>query len=181
MQHSCAGLLAPLGNRQDLGMRRMLTAAAVAALSATTIGLALGQHHDPKAHGHDREHVADTRELVHFPTQLAEQMLANMRDHLFALQEIQDALSRGEADKAAGLAEHRLGMTSLSLHGAHEVAQYMPKGMQDAGSGMHRAASQFAILAQDAGVTGDLKPALGALSRVTAQCVGCHAGYRLNH
>ena len=54
----------------------------------------------------------------------------------------------------------------------------MPKGMQDIGSEMHRSASRFAIEAQNAGVTGELRPALEALSYVTAQCVGCHASYR---
>ena len=44
---------------------------------------------------------------------------------------------------------------------------------------MHRAASRFAIAAQDAGVTGDLKPVFAGLADVTAQCVSCHAGYRL--
>jgi hypothetical protein len=51
--------------------------------------------------------------------------------------------------------------------------------MQDAGTAMHRAASRFAIEAQNAGVTGDLRPALGVLGDVTGACVGCHAGYRL--
>ena len=102
-----------------------------------------------------------------------------MRDHLQALQGISDALARGQHDKAAKIAEERLGMTSLRSHGAHEVSKYMPQGMQDAGTAMHRAASRFAIEAQNAGVTGDLKPALGLFSEVMNACVGCHAGYRL--
>ena len=55
----------------------------------------------------------------------------------------------------------------------------MPQGMQDAGTRMHKAASRFAIAAQDVGATGELKPALGGLAEVMAACVGCHAGYRL--
>jgi len=54
----------------------------------------------------------------------------------------------------------------------------MPKGMQDAGSAMHRAASRFAIEAQNVGVTGDVRPALATLGEVMSACVGCHAGYR---
>ncbi len=69
--------------------------------------------------------------------------LANMRDHLLALQQIQAALSRDELDKAADIAEQRLGMSALSLHGAHEVSKFMPEGMRAAGSAMHRAASRF--------------------------------------
>ena len=44
---------------------------------------------------------------------------------------------------------------------------------------MHRAASQFAIVAKDASVTGDLKAPLSALSRVSQTCVACHAAYRI--
>jgi hypothetical protein len=102
-----------------------------------------------------------------------------MRDHLLALQQIQEALSTLDYNKAADIAEQRLGMTSLKLHGAHEVAEYMPPGMQDAGSAMHRSASQFAIAAQESSATGDIKPAVAALARVTANCVACHAGYRV--
>jgi hypothetical protein len=70
-------------------------------------------------------------------------------------------------------------MSSLDLHGAHEVAKYMPQGMQDAGTAMHRGASQFAIAVQESAASGDLKPALAALARTTQACVACHAGYRL--
>ena len=105
--------------------------------------------------------------------------LTNMRDHLLALQQIQEALAKQEFDAAADIAEQRLGMSSLALHGAHDSAKYMPKGMQAAGTGMHRNASRFAVAAKDAAATGDVKPALAALAQVTAQCVACHAGWRL--
>ncbi len=160
-------------------MRRTIQMAALAAVSVFVAGLAYAQHQGHGAHQPGMKPTADTRELVMFPPELVEHTLTNMRDHLFALQEINAALGRGDNDKAAKIAEERLGMTSLKLHGAHEVAKYMPQGMQDAGSGMHRAASRFAIEAQNAGVTGDLKPALGALGEVMSGCVGCHAGYRL--
>ncbi|MCG6875289.1 MAG: hypothetical protein LJE97_09390 [Betaproteobacteria bacterium] len=124
--------------------------------------------------------ATDTRQLVRFPEPLREHELANMRDHLMTLQRIQDALGRGEFEKAADLAEQRLGMSSFKLHGAHEVAPYMPQGMRDTGTAMHRAASRFALAAQEAGATGDLKASIAALSRVTEQCVACHAAYRLN-
>jgi hypothetical protein len=121
----------------------------------------------------------DARQAVYFPKTLREHTLANMRDHLLALQEIQAALAKQEYDKAADIAEQRIGMSSLSLHGAHDVAKYMPKGMQEAGTAMHRNASRFAVAAKDAGATGDVKPALAALAATTAQCVACHAGYRV--
>src|SRR4051794_32844180 len=149
--------------------------AAVLAGGVATLADAQHQHsHDMTAPG-----APDTRQLVKFPPALVEHTLANMRDHLQTLQEIQMQLGMGHSDVAAGIAEARLGLSSLQLHGAADVAKYMPQGMQDAGTAMHRAASKFAIAAADAGVTGELKPVFAALAEITAQCVGCHAGYRL--
>ncbi len=141
---------------------------------------ALAQHqHDPAQHNPASKPVADGRIAVRFPAQLREHTLANMRDHLLALAQIQEALSANAFDAAGRIAEERLGMTSLKLHGAHEVAKYMPKGMQEAGTAMHRSASQFALEAQNSSATGDAKPALAALARTTQTCVACHAAFRL--
>ncbi|MBP5998427.1 MAG: hypothetical protein KA535_10770 [Azonexus sp.] len=147
----------------------------------------IAQQHDPSMHSQHMAAAAapagmaakDTRQLVRFPAEMREHTLANMRDHLLALQEIQSALAKSEYDRAAETAEKRLGMSSLALHGAHEVSKFMPKGMQDAGTAMHRSASRFGVTARDAAVTGDVRPALGALSEVMGACVACHSGYRL--
>jgi hypothetical protein len=103
-----------------------------------------------------------------------------MRDHLLALQEINAALSKSEFDNAARIAEQRLGMSSLERHGAAHIGPLMPQGMQDIGTQMHRSASRFAVEAQNAGVSNDVRPALAALGTVMQQCVACHAAYRLH-
>jgi cytochrome c556 len=121
----------------------------------------------------------DSRVAVDMPAMMRTHMLANMRDHLLSLQEIQSHLAAGEYDAAADVAEKRLGMSSLGTHGASHMAGFMPKGMQETGTAMHQAASRFAVISQETAVTRDLPRALGALSRVTAQCVACHASYRL--
>ena len=59
--------------------------------------------------------------------------ITSMRDHLLALQEIDVALSQNAFDKAATIAEQRLGMSSLELHGAAHIAPFMPQGMQESG------------------------------------------------
>jgi hypothetical protein len=162
----------------------------IALAAALCFGSAHAQQHDPALHMQHRAQAAqttqaaqavpkDTRQVVNFPKALREHTLANMRDHLLALQEIQAALAKQEYDRAGDIAERRLGMSSLQLHGAHDVAKYMPKGMQDAGTALHRNASRFAVAAKDAAATGDVGPALAALASVTAQCVACHAGYRV--
>jgi len=164
----------------DKLLNNALSIIAMAALAAAP-AIALPQSHDPSAHQHMQAHATppDQRQAVRFPEPLRSHTLANMRDHLLALGEIQEALSRADFDRASDIAEKRLGMSSLQTHGAHDVAKFMPKAMQDAGTAMHRSASQFATIAKDASVTGDLKPALAALARVNQACVACHAGFRM--
>jgi hypothetical protein len=123
--------------------------------------------------------VADNRQLVAFPDAMRAHTLANMRDHLRTIHEIEAALAAERYTEAAQLAEQRLGMTSLAMHDASHLAAYMPAPMREMGSGMHRAASRFAIAAQDASATHDVRPALAALAEVTRHCVACHAAYRL--
>lgn len=167
-----------------MSMFRVLSACVMLALPA----VGPSQAQQPSGHQHamtdHAKHMAaaqaDARQLVKFPEPLRSHTLANMRDHLLALGEIQEALSRSQFDQASDIAEQRLGMSSLKLHGAHEVAKFMPRGMQDAGTAMHRSASQFATVAKDASVTGDLKPALAEPAKVNQTCVACHAGYRLH-
>ena len=117
----------------------------------------------------------DTRTPVELPEMMRAHMLSNMRDHLAAINEILGYLRSGELEKAAETAEYRLGMSSLETHGARHLASFMPEGMQEAGTAMHRAASRFALKAQE----GEILPAYGALSEITAACVACHSGYRI--
>ena len=119
--------------------------------------------------------AGDPRQLVELPEPMQRHMLSNMRDHLAAINEILVYLGAGEADKAADTAESRLGMSSLEAHGASHMASFMPEGMRRAGTAMHRAASRFALVAQE----GDPLPAYRALAEITAACVTCHAGYRI--
>jgi hypothetical protein len=130
-------------------------------------------------HGGSNAGPADTRLVVPFSEALRAHTLANMRDHLSALQEIQAALATGAFERAADIAERRLGLTSLKLHGASELAPHMPAAMQAIGTEMHRAASRFAVEATNAGAAGDLRPPLAALSKVMVQCVACHQAFRL--
>jgi len=154
---------------------RHVIASFIAAVGLVSGAAAIAaEPHDHAAHAPD-----DARQVVHMPPELATHMLANMRDHLAALGEIQAALAAGRFEQAADVAERRIGMSSLEAHGASHVAPYMPKPMQDIGTAMHRAASRFARTAQESEVEGDLPRALNGLAGLTQECVACHASYRL--
>ena len=120
----------------------------------------------------------DVRQMVKMPAPMIQHMLANMRDHLLAVNEIQRALGAGQYQQAAEIAEQRIGVSSLDTHGASHMAPYMPKPMQDIGTRMHKAASQFALIAQETGADGNVARAVDALAKITEQCVACHAAYR---
>jgi len=116
----------------------------------------------------------DKRQLVKMPEMMRVHQLENMRDHLKAVDEILMNMGAGELDKAADIAEQRLGMSSLSTHGASHMAQVIPKEMGAIGTSMHKAASRFALKAQE----GDALEAYKALQEVTSACVACHAAYK---
>ena len=117
----------------------------------------------------------DTRQLVEFPAMMQTHMLTNMRDHLVVINQILLFLANDELDKAADIAENRIGMSSLGSHHASHMAKFMPEGMQNAGTNMHKAASRFALRAQE----GDALAAYKALTEITTACVACHAGYKV--
>ena len=173
----------PLANELSREGNMKITAALPTALTVALSGAfalaAAAQEHQHSMSGAAAAQ-ADSRQLVQFPEPMRLHTITSMRDHLLALQEIDVALSQGAFDKAAAITEQRLGMSSLGLHGAAHIAPFMPQGMQDIGTQMHRAASRFAIDAQTASVSTDLRPALASLGAVMQQCVACHAAYRLH-
>jgi hypothetical protein len=154
----------------------MLQRLAAALLACVLCAGANAQTHTPPA---SSTGAADARQLVKFPDAMRVHTMSNMRDHLWTLEQINAALADGAFEKAATLAEQRLGLSSLDAHGAAHLAPYMPEQMQDLGTAMHRAASRFAVEAQNASASNDSRPALAALSGVMRQCVACHAAYRL--
>jgi hypothetical protein len=117
----------------------------------------------------------DTRQFVELPEMMQQHMMSNMRDHLAAINEILIQMANDDLDQAAAIAESRLGMSSLESHGASHMSRFMPEGMRQAGTGMHRAASRFALKAQE----GEVLPSYIALSEITSACVACHSGFRI--
>jgi hypothetical protein len=117
----------------------------------------------------------DNRQLVALPEMMQQHMLSNMRDHLATINEILNHMAEGQLEQAAEVAESRLGMSSLELHGASHMSRFMPEKMRQTGTDMHRAASRFALKAQE----GEPMAAYRALSEITSSCVACHSNYRI--
>ena len=117
----------------------------------------------------------DNRTLVDFPPPMQAHMLANMRDHLAALAEVNTLAAAGRWDEAADVVEHRIGMSSLEAHGASHMAPLMPEGMRELGTAMHRSASRLARTLQEA----EPQAALEATGELMSRCHACHSSYRL--
>lgn len=143
--------------------------------SITTLAYAHAATEAPLSRGH---HQASRIDVV-FPASLKRQTLSSMRKHLQGLAEIQQALADRKFGEAAEIATMTLGMSSMHGDQMAEEAKYMPRGMRKMGALMHQRAAEFALSAQDASATGDVRPPLRALSRLTETCVACHAVYRL--
>jgi hypothetical protein len=170
-------------------------------ISFVTISLlncvtAYAENHEHMDH---QKHMAsmsgDQRQLAEFPPEMRVHFLSNMREHLQTLSEITAAMAEGQYDQAAKIANTKLGMDSASAAGCkvdnslvtkdsksdaqdHRMMQYMPTSMRKAGIEMHQAASDFAVEVAKVPKTGDSRPALSALSRITQRCVSCHASFR---
>ena len=62
----------------------------------------------------------------------------------------------------------------------HNMAQHgMTQHDHASAAPAKQSASQSALEAQNASVSGDLRPALAALAKVNQNCVACHAAYKL--
>lgn len=123
---------------------------------------------------------ADKRELVLYPRPVYEATLANMREHLRGIHNVQKLAGEGRFAEAADAAERGMGMGHN--HGAEGNAaehQFMPAGMMALGSAMHSSAADLATTLRDAEVTDDLQAVFAALGKVTSNCVACHDAYRL--
>lgn len=112
---------------------------------------------------------------VELPPQMKKHLLKNMRAHLVTIDRILLLMSEEKFDLASDITESELGMSSLTKHGGNHMAKFYPQGMRQAGTQLHKRASQLSRKLQE----GELLPSLQALQKVTAACNACHAGYKI--
>jgi sulfite reductase alpha subunit-like flavoprotein len=126
--------------------------------------------------------MTDSRQLVELPKNIESKMLINMRDHIAALDDIIAAVHVDKYDKAADIAESRLGWSSLVRRGDQDVTKHWAAPMQKMADSMYRAASNFVIVAQDASVEEtkeSYKKVIGSIQKITTACRGCHGVFRV--
>ncbi|MGA7801186.1 MAG: hypothetical protein WCC36_10285 [Gammaproteobacteria bacterium] len=167
--------------RMLLGIVAVMSGAG-ASLAGGTPSMTMDTHdmtgHPPVGQGASSS-VVDNRLVVDFPPAFKRQELAHMRDHLESLQLITHYLAEDDYQAASDVANRRLTRGGMSAHDRHQAAHYMPGKMLAMGAAMHRAAGHFAIVAQDAAVSGDMASTLRALAEVQNRCIACHRTYRM--
>ena len=119
---------------------------------------------------------SDPRQFVTMPEESRALMRQDMLSHLASLNEILSHLAANNLAAAAEVAEKRMGKSSMGKHRATGIGpgRYMPLEMRQLGWGMHEAASEFSLVAQQ----GNQSQAYSALQKITNACLACHYTYR---
>jgi len=123
------------------------------------------------------ETAEDRRELVEVPPEVRIVLGEEMREHLAAVNEVLGYLGGGQLERAAEVAETRMGLSSTGKHRGTGMGpgRFMTPEMRQMGRAMHESATRFAQIATE----GDLAASVAAFQTVTAHCVACHNAYRV--
>jgi cytochrome c556 len=120
---------------------------------------------------------ADPRTPIAMPADLRPAFLAHMRHHMDALDDIIARLAAADFKGAAGVARMEL------VPGSGEgFGRYLPLEFREMGLAMHRAAAEFAAVAEAVPArpaVADWQKSIAALQTISAQCRGCHGAYRV--
>jgi hypothetical protein len=120
----------------------------------------------------------DQRQLATLPAPAQETLRQEMLDNLVVINEILSLVAADKIKDAGAVAEQKLGFSAQGKHRDKPFearpGPYMPLAMHELGMDGHRAASEFATVAQ----TGDRERALALLPNITTACVACHLSYR---
>lgn len=124
------------------------------------------------AAAHGVHSTGDARKPLPLLPHMAQHQLANMRDHLAAIQEITTALAANNFDGVVTAAS-RIGSSEQMSRMCNHMGAGAP-GFSGIALNFHRTADTIGVAAKqrDAGAT------LKAVSATLQTCVGCHATYR---
>jgi len=119
----------------------------------------------------------DPRTPIKLPPDMRGVFLEHMRDHMDALDDVMAEVADADFKAAAKVAREELVAGSGAGFG-----RYLPLEFREMGLGMHRAAAEFADVADAVPAEptpADWKKAMEALQAISAQCRACHATFRV--
>ena len=120
---------------------------------------------------------ADPRQTITLPADLRGAFLAHMRHHMDSLDDVMAQLAGGDFKGAAKVAREQLVLGSGAGFG-----RYLPVEFREMGLGMHRAAAEFAAVAEAVPAVptaGDWQKTMAALQAISIQCRACHSAFRV--
>lgn len=123
------------------------------------------------------EAVGDERTPVQLPTELRAEFLAEMRKHMDSLDDLISAMASAEFRQAAKVARDELVPGSGKGFG-----RFLPLEFREIGLGMHRAAAEFAAVAEavpSPPSEADWRKVMTALSAISSHCRACHDAFRI--
>jgi len=139
--------------------------------------------------------MTDDRESAGIPARMKTRHLARMRSHLETINEVVDAMARGDFNQASESVRNNLamrpgmgagmgvgmgmgmgqGMRAGTGQGAGGMCKGMPnKEFRALGMAFHESAATLADVLKG----GDMKNSLRALNNTMNYCIQCHASYR---
>lgn len=161
-------------------MKKMLMLTLGIQLFSVQLANAETQPMHPMMKGGMQQTMEDQRESAGIPDKMKVHHLARMRNHLEAIHDIIDALSKDEYDQASQIARNELTMRQGMGQGMGKgqgmgfCKEMTKQEFQALGMGFHDSAEKLADILQK----GDRKASLSALSNTLNYCIQCHAAYR---
>ena len=119
----------------------------------------------------------DPRTPIKFPPDMRGAFLEHMRQHMDSLDDVMAELANADFKGAANVAREQLVAGSGAGFG-----RYLPIEFREMGMGMHRAAADFADVADAVPAdptAADWNKTVAALQAISNQCRACHSSFRL--
>jgi len=114
---------------------------------------------------------SDKRVSLGLPQFAKNRQLANMREHLEAINDIVKLIALGKFNKASNIANKKLGLTDAMLK---ECKKFDREDFKSLGFAFHKSANKLAKILKKK----DTKQSLVALSNTLGYCISCHATFR---
>ena len=152
-------------------MKKILIATAAV---AGMLGLSAAFAADEKMQHEHHHHVMsmmDTRIPLGLSAQMKQHQLANMREHLQAINSIVGSISENKFEDASRTAHAKLGLTPEMQR---MCSMFGNEQFMELGIAFHKSGDELG----DALKTGDANASLRALNKTMQYCVTCHAAYR---